>query len=160
KPCLHGRYTAAEPPQGAVSLPLAGANAGFVPADEVVNPNGRGFFPGCETGLFVPTITSNMDCTLWPSCVRACPYADVGLTGRAPGREPPHAPWARRGRLAVVSMAVLLGFFGVMNAFAMVPPFYEAAERLSAVLGTRDEALLLVLLYAGEIGRASCRDRV
>ena len=149
KPCLHGRYTAAEPPQGAFSLPLAGANAGFVPADEVVNPNGRGFFPGCETGLFVPTITSNMDCTLCLNCVRACPYDNVALTVRAPGRELHHAPWARRGRLAVVSMGVLLAFFGVMNALAMVPPFYEAAERLSAVLGTRDEALLLVLLYAG-----------
>ncbi|HLV11696.1 MAG TPA: hypothetical protein VKY42_04535 [Trueperaceae bacterium] len=150
KPCLHGRYTAPQPqpPQG-FALPLAGANAGFVPAAEVVNPNGDGFFPGCETGLFVPTITSNMDCTLCLNCVRACPYDNVGLTVRAPGRELRMSPWARRGRLAVVAMGVLLAFFGVINALAMVPPFYDAAQRLSDLLGTRNEAVLLVTLYGG-----------
>lgn len=148
KPCLHGRYTAPRAPEGAFALPLAGAHAGFVPTGEVVNPNGDGFFPGCETGLFVPTITSNMDCTLCLNCVRACPYDNVALTVRAPGRELHRAPWARRGRLSVVALGVLLAFFGVMNALAMVPPFYDAAERLSEWLGTRDEALLLTLLYA------------
>lgn len=149
KPCLHGRYTADAEPRGAFALPLAGANAGFVPAAEVVNPNGGGFFPGCETDLFVPTITSNMDCTLCLNCVRACPYDNVALTFRAPGRELHQAPWARRGRLAVMAMGVLLAFFGVMNAVAMIPPFYDAAESLSVLLGTRNEALLLLTLYGG-----------
>jgi len=149
KPCLHGRYTAPEPAQGAVALPLAGAHAGFVPLAEVVRPNGTGFFPGCETDLFVPTITSNMDCTLCMNCVRACPYDNVALTVRAPGRELHKAPWARRGRLSVMAFGVLLAFFGVMNALAMVPPFYDAAEALSGWLGTRNEAVLLGVMYAG-----------
>lgn len=149
KPCLHGRYTAPERPAGGFSLPLAGAHAGFVPSAEVVNPNGDGFFPGCETGLFVPTITSNMDCTLCLNCVRACPYDNVALTVRAPGRELHRAPWARRGRLSVLTMGVLLAFFGLMNALAMVPPFFDAAQRLSELLGTRSEAVVLVVLYAG-----------
>ncbi len=148
KPCLHGRYTAEEMPTALV-LPLAGSTAGFVPRSEVVSPNGDGFFPGCETDLFVPTMTSNMDCTLCLNCVRACPYDNVALTVRAPGRELHHNPWARRGRLATITMGVVLTFFGVMNALAMIPPFFDAAERLSEALGTRNEAILLVALYGG-----------
>lgn len=148
KPCLHGRYTAASEPAG-LELPLAGATAGFVPGSEVISPNGDGFFPGCETDLFVPTITSNMDCTLCLNCVRACPYDNVALTVRAPGRELHHDPWARRGRLAAVMMGVLLTFFGIMNALAMIPPFFDAAESLADLLGTRNEATLLLFLYGG-----------
>src|SRR5690606_10042856 len=58
-----------------------------------------------------------------------------------------HEPWARRGRLATVAMGVLLTFFGVMNALAMIPPFFDAAERLAGFLGTRNEAVLLFCLY-------------
>jgi ferredoxin len=54
-------------------------------------------FPGCETGLFVPTVTSTMDCTLCLNCVRACPYDNVALRLRSPLREGDHgrlgAPW-------------------------------------------------------------------
>src|SRR5690606_29843733 len=148
KPCLHGRYTKPSEPAG-LELPLAGATAGFVPGSEVISPNGDGFFPGCETDLFVPTITSNMDCTLCLNCVRSCPYDNVALTVRAPGRELHHDPWARRGRLAAVMMGVLLTFFGIMNALAMIPPFFDAAERLADLLGTRNEAILLLFLYGG-----------
>ena len=141
KPCLHGRYSA--------ELPMADTPAAFIATSQVVNANGEGYFPGCETELFVPTITSNMDCTLCFNCVRACPYDNVGLSVRAPGRELAKAPWARRGRLAVMAMGVLLTFWGVMNAFAMVPAFYDLAEWLSFQLGTRNEAVLLGLLYLG-----------
>ena len=144
KPCLHGRYSA--------ELPMANAPAAFIPTSEIVNPNGSGYFPGCETDLFVPTITSNMDCTLCFNCVRACPYDNVALSLRSPGRELGLNPWARRGRLAVMVMGVLLAFWGVMNAFAMVPAFYDLAEWLALTLGTRNEALLLGLLYLGVTG--------
>lgn len=139
KPCLHGRYSA--------ELPMADAPAAYIPTSQIVNANGSGYFPGCETDLFVPTVTSNMDCTMCFNCVRACPYDNVGLSLRAPGRELAKAPWARRGRLAVMAMGVLLTFWGVMNAFAMVPAFYDLAEWLSFQLGTRNEGLLLGLLY-------------
>src|SRR5690606_31742162 len=54
----------------------------------------------------------------------------------------------RRGRLAVLAMGVLLAFWGVMNALAMITPFYELAARVATLLGTRNEALLLAFLYA------------
>ena len=90
-----------------------------------------------------------MDCTLCLNCVRACPYDNVALTVRSPGRELAHSPWLKRGRLSVMVMAVLLTFWGVMNALAMITPFYGFAENLATWLGTRSEALLLTLLYAG-----------
>ncbi len=139
KPCLHGRESHASAP--------AEGRAAFVPLAEVVNANGSGYFPGCETGLFVPTITSNMDCTFCFNCVRACPYDNVALTVRAPGRELSRQPWARRGRLAVLALGVLLTYWGVMNALAMITPFYQAAAWLSDLLGTRDEAVLLGAFY-------------
>jgi len=140
KPCLHGRETYAAAP--------ATSQAAFIPLTDITNPNGTGYFPGCETDLFVPTITSNMDCTLCMNCVRACPYDNVALTVRTPGRELARDPWARRGRLAVLAMGVLLAFWGVMNALAMITPFYDLAARVSAFLSTRNEALLLIVLYA------------
>lgn len=139
KPCLHGRDTYdAEPSR---------SEAAFIPLSEIVNPNGSGHFPGCETDLFVPTIVSNMDCTYCFNCVRACPYDNVGLTIRAPGRELRKSPWAKRGRLAVLSMGVLLAYWGVMNALAMITPFYSVAARLAELLGTRNEAVLLGTMY-------------
>ncbi len=142
KPCLHGRETH----EGAIAT--GKERAAFIPVSEITNPNGSGYFPGCETDLFVPTITSNMDCTLCMNCVRACPYDNVALTVRAPGRELSRDPWARRGRLAVLAMGVLLAYWGVMNALAMITPFYELAARVSDLLGTRNEALLLTVMYA------------
>ena len=141
KPCLHGRHSG--------SSPTPGADTAFIALDSIVNPNGSGRFPGCETDLFVPTITSNMDCTLCLNCVRACPYDNVALTVRSPGRELSRSPWLTRGRLPVMVMGVLLTFWGVMNALAMITPFYDFAEYLSALLGTRNEAVLLMILYAG-----------
>lgn len=140
KPCLHGRDTFEAPP--------ATARAAFVPLSEVVAPNGTGHFPGCETDLFVPTITSNMDCTYCFNCVRACPYDNVALRLRSPGRELARAPWARRGRLAVLAMGALLAYWGLMNALAMIAPFFEVADTIAGWLGTRNEALVLTVLYA------------
>ncbi len=149
KPCLHGRETAARPPVGGRSgATAAPRRPAFIPLDEIVHPNGEGAFPGCETNLFVPAIESNMDCTLCLNCVRACPYDNVALTLRAPGRELSRAPWARRGGLAVLLLGVLLAFWGVMNAFAMVPPYYALASTLSGALHTTSKGLLIALLYA------------
>lgn len=143
KPCLHGRQTYTNPSQ--VSAQNSSA---FIAVSDIKNPNGTGYFPGCETDLFVPTITSNMDCTLCLNCVRACPYDNVALTARAPARELWHNPWARRGRVAVLALGVVLAYWGVMNALAMITPFYSMAAWLSHALGTRNEALLLAVMFA------------
>jgi len=39
-----------------------------------------------------------------------------------------------------------------MNAFAMVPPYYQLAERLSDLLGTRNEAVLLSVIFLAWTG--------
>ncbi len=69
KPCLHGRQTLDNPP----TQEGGGTKAAFIPLADIKNPNGKGYFPGCETDLFVPTVQSNMDCTSCFNCVRACP---------------------------------------------------------------------------------------
>lgn len=108
----------------------------------------RGAFPGCETDLFVPAMQSNTDCTLCLNCVRACPYDNVALALRSPLREAetlrPRADWA--WFIAVLTWA------GLVNAFAMIPPFFAVAAWLSELLGTRDEALLLLVIQGVGIG--------
>lgn len=157
KPCLHGRVTDAAAREGRwrdAAGALRGAvdgprRAAFVPLEEVVAPNGVGRFPGCETGLFVPTMTSTMDCTLCGNCVRACPYDNVALRVRPPWFEVVRDGWRHRGRRSALAMGVALAWWGMLNAFAMVPPFFAAADAVAAVLGTRSEALVLAVLVAG-----------
>jgi polyferredoxin len=140
KPCLHGResYDDAGSARG---------EAAFIPLTEIANANGAGYFPGCETDLFVPTLQSNMDCTSCFNCVRACPYDNVALTTRAPTWEWLQAPWERRGRLALMVMAVGLTFLGVMNAAAMIGPFFDFVRWLSQLFSTENEAVLLGMLF-------------
>lgn len=152
KPCLHGRVSDDESARGAWQargLPVEGARrSAFVPLSEVVNANGRGRFPGCETDLFVPALDSTMDCTLCLNCVRACPYDNVALRLRAPWREALAGAWRRRGFVSVALLALVLLWTGVMNAVAMTPPFFALADTLSLALSTRQEWLLLALLFA------------
>lgn len=157
KPCLHGRITDAAANEatwrgadGALRDAVDGPRrANFVPLEDVVAPNGIGRFPGCETGLFVPQLTSNMDCTLCLNCVRACPYDNVALRLRAPWREAVRDGWRHRGRRWTLLLGVLLASWGVMNAFAMVPPFFALADAVATALGSRAGWLVLAILYAG-----------
>lgn len=161
KPCLHGRETHAADPGREL-------RAAFIPLAEVTNPNGTGYFPGCESDLFVPTITSNLDCTYCFNCVRACPYDNVALSVRAPGRELSRRPWARRFGLPAMVFGVLLTYWGVVNALAMITPFYAFAAGLSNLLGTRNEFVLLGAMYllvtaagvALTVGAAMLADRL
>lgn len=161
KPCLHGRETYEEPTSAA-------GNAAFIPLAEITSPNGTGYFPGCESDLFVPTITSNLDCTYCFNCVRACPYDNVALSVRAPGRELSRAPWAKRFGMPALMLGVLLTYWGIVNALAMITPFYAFAAWLAGVLGTRNEAVLLSVIYVAvtavglalTVGAATLADRL
>lgn len=149
KPCLHGRYTASTPPR---ELPLQtnGPNpVALIRPEEITNFNGQGHFPGCETGLFVPAVQSNMDCTLCLNCLRACPYDNVALSLRTPVREWLSAPYRRRGRSLLMLFAVLLSIVGLLNALLMVSPFFDFANWLATLLGTRSEFLILSLVFVG-----------
>ena len=141
KPCLHGRESYADPSK-------ASGSYAFIPLDEVVHANGEGRFPGCETKLFVPTMTSTMDCTTCMNCVRACPYDNVALRWRAPWFEVVRDGWRHRGRRSALIMGVLLAWWGMLNAFAMVPPFFAAADAIAGALATRSETLVLAVLFA------------
>ncbi len=139
KPCLHGRESFAEDHKS--------SKANFIPLSEIKNPNGQGYFPGCETDIFVPTIQSNMDCTNCFNCVRACPYDNVAFRLRSPTWEFTKAPWAKRGRLALMLMGVLLTFYGLMNALGMIGPFFQLATSLAIALDTQSEALILGIFF-------------
>lgn len=150
KPCLQGRYSAPRREDAPAKLPQqtnGKREVAFIPLAEVTSANGAGYFPGCETGLFVPTVTSNVDCTACFNCVRACPYDNVALTLRAPGREWTHDPWARRGRLTLMLLGVLLAFWGLMNAIGMIGPYYALAHGLAGLIGTQSELVVLGLLF-------------
>jgi ferredoxin len=139
KPCLHGRETSTER--------RGTETAAFIPLDEITNPNGEGYFPGCETDLFVPTLQSNMDCTNCFNCVRACPYDNVALTIRPPWWELVAAPWLRRGRLAATVFAVLLTYWGLLNAVAMIGPFFDVAQKISNIFSINSELVLLGTIF-------------
>ncbi len=131
--CVNGRVDTAHGPE-----PLSfdtGATAGAR-------------YPGCETRLYAPEIESNFDCTLCFNCVRACPYDNVTWEMRNPARE-----WTEvRYRLDYVLLGLLLFFAGFMNAFAMIPAYYDLAERAAVWLRTQNEAFLLVMAFVVWVG--------
>ncbi len=150
KPCLQGRYSAETVASIPAVLPLqtnGNKQVNFIPTSAITHPNGTGFFPGCETELFVPSIQSNMDCTNCFNCVRACPYDNVALTVRSPGWEWTRQPWLKRGRLAVMIMGVLLTYYGLMNAIAMIGPYFAIAQTFAKALNTENEFIVLSIFF-------------
>ena len=137
KYCLNGREETAS-----TRAPLFGNRSEHVLLELPMAGASQGSFPGCETDLFVPAINSNTDCTLCLNCVRACPYDNVALELRAPTFEAVHA----RPKADWALFVTVLTWAGLVNAFAMTPTFYSFATALSSFLGTRSEAVLLLLI--------------
>ncbi|MGA9533140.1 MAG: hypothetical protein WBR18_10535, partial [Anaerolineales bacterium] len=118
------------------------------PGKECVNGNGDVL--GCGTELFVPTIETNMDCTMCLDCARACPYDNVALASRKPWRELLDRLPMRWDIAFLLSSLTLFGFF---NAFGMVPPVYALQRWLGEQLGLRPELLQLTLIFGlGAVG--------
>lgn len=101
---------------------------------------------GCQLELYVPTIQSNMNCTLCMDCVKACPYDNVALVTRPPGDELFRQNWPNRIDLAL--LAVVASAIGLVNAFAMTPPVYGLQVWLANQLQTRHEAIVLGIVFA------------
>lgn len=114
------------------------------PGKECVNGSPRAL--GCGTELFPPTVRSNLDCVFCLDCARACPYDNVALALRPPGRELVEATWPRRWDVSFLVM--VFAFTAVSNAFGMVPPFYDLQLWLAGALGTTNEPLLLAITFA------------
>lgn len=124
-------------------------------------PTGR----GCETALFVPAKTGNLDCTFCLDCVRACPYDNVGLLRATPGRElADDSPRSSIGRvssrpdLAALSLVFVAGAF--TSAAAMIAPTGAVVRSLAGAVGSRAlaEALLLLagIAVAPALAIAAC----
>ncbi|MFP3855208.1 MAG: 4Fe-4S binding protein, partial [Anaerolineales bacterium] len=112
--------------------------------------NGSTEVAGCGTELFVPQITSNLNCTFCLDCARACPYDNVALSSRKPWQE---MLQPLRARWDLAFLIIALSFMGFFNAFGMVPPVYELQQWLSDTLGFQgQEAALLLILLVGMIG--------
>ncbi len=109
--------------------------------------NGSATQQGCQLELFVPTIQSNLNCTLCLDCVKACPYDNVALTVRPPGDELFRQTW--RNRLDLAWLAILAAFLGLGNAFGMTPPVYVLEQQIANLLNVQSEAIILGLIYLG-----------
>lgn len=111
---------------------------------------------GCELDLYLPRKVGNMDCTFCLDCVQACPHDNVGIVSRVPGDELAVDPvrsglgrFSRRSDLVV--LVVVFTFGALLNAFGMVGPVYALQTWLAEQLGTKNEAVLLGLLFAGAL---------
>jgi hypothetical protein len=107
---------------------------------------------GCELALFQPLKTGNMDCTFCLDCVQACPHDNVGILSRVPANELTLDPrrsgiglFSRRKDLA--ALAIVFTFGALLNAFGMVTPVYTLQSFLTGILGVRQEAPLLGVIF-------------
>ena len=96
--------------------------------------------PGCQSRLFQPHKSSNLDCTFCLDCVHACPHGNVGLLAVVPGRElwrdtfrSGIGRFARRTDLA--ALVVVLVFGALSNAAGMVGPVLEWEDRVRSRMG-------------------------
>jgi hypothetical protein len=107
---------------------------------------------GCELWLYQETKWGNMDCTFCLERIHACPYDNIGILTRPPGRELWEDPQrAGVGRFSkrpdLAALVVFLTFAAFMNAFGMVSPVYVLEERMATGLGIQPGPLVLGLLF-------------
>jgi polyferredoxin len=116
--------------------------------------NGSDKVLGCGTELFVPTLRSNMDCTLCLDCSRACPYDNVGLIVRKPFSE--LILNLTRSRWDHSFLLISLSLFAILNAFGMVSPIYSILDWMESTLGITSEGVRLFLVFTvGVLGLTS-----
>ncbi len=110
---------------------------------------------GCETYLYLPRKSSNIDCTFCLDCVRACPHDNIGLMAVAPGlevvRDPARSSVGRLGRrLDIAALALVFVFAAFANAAFMTAPVVSLEEKLAARMGLESALpVTRVLLAAG-----------
>ncbi|MFW5947732.1 MAG: 4Fe-4S binding protein [Gemmatimonadota bacterium] len=112
---------------------------------------------GCELWLYQPRKVGNMDCTFCLDCVQACPYDNVGLMARVPGRELVKDRW-RSGigrftaRPDILALAMALVFLALLNAAGMIRPMETVRSVLGAVLGTGSEVVVWTAIMVLGLG--------
>jgi hypothetical protein len=113
---------------------------------------GSGRLRGCELWLYQPRKVGNMDCTFCLDCAHACPYDNVGISGRLPASElwadPQRSGIGRFSRRVDLAALVAVFTFGaLLNAFAMVAPVYALEDWLASLLNTQAELPVLALIF-------------
>jgi cytochrome c oxidase assembly factor CtaG len=124
---------------------------------------------GCETHLFAPRKTSNLDCTFCLDCVQACPATNIGVLATMPSTASGAASRmgfvdevARRTDLAALLLLLLFAAFA--NAGGMIAPVVAAEDRIAAAFGLSGVAIesgylalsLLALPTAAIFATAAC----
>lgn len=95
---------------------------------------------GCETFLFIPKKTGNLDCTFCMDCVDACPYDNVKVGMVTPAEEL-SADFNRAGigplakRYDFLVLIVVFTFGALLNAFAMTGAAGKFNESLINITG-------------------------
>ncbi|MFO7892459.1 MAG: hypothetical protein R6U63_01890 [Longimicrobiales bacterium] len=112
---------------------------------------------GCELWLFQPRKVGNMDCTFCLDCVQACPYDNVGITARVPGKELVADRW-RSGigrfteRPDIMVLALTLVFLAFLNAAGMIQPMENVRSAIAGVLGTGSEVVVWTVVMVLGLG--------
>jgi cytochrome c oxidase assembly factor CtaG len=113
---------------------------------------GRDQVVGCELHLYQPRKTSNMDCTFCLDCIHACPYDNVGILAKPPGKELWHDPFrsgvgrfSKRPDLAALIVVLVFGAF--VNAAGMVAPVLEWRDELASLVPDRSPFLVTSLFF-------------
>src|SRR6185503_5208471 len=120
---------------------------------------GNSHQPGCQTDLYLPRKSGNLDCTFCLDCVRACPHDNIGLMAVAPGletvRDPQRSSVGRFSRRHdITALALVFVFAAFANAALMVTPIsrwrdqFAANLGLSSTLPVTSALLLLALIIA------------
>jgi len=139
KECVNGSYNT----ETVIRLDAIPIGNGQTEDREVIHsPKG---ILGCGTELFAPQIQSNLECTLCLDCVRACPHDNASLFARIPGRELLNQTWMQRWDVSL--LAILLTYFGLVNAFGMVPPVFDLQVDIIDMFGFTSEFPVLLLIF-------------
>jgi hypothetical protein len=117
---------------------------------------------GCETELFLPRKSGNLDCTFCLDCVRACPHDAIGIVVRSPlpalaadARGSSIGRPSRRPDLALLALAFVASAF--VNAAGMIgaAPRAESADLVATLARTAWIPLATAVLPVALVGAAA-----
>jgi len=106
---------------------------------------------GCETDLYLPRKSGNLDCTFCLDCVRACPHDNIGLVAVSPGMDvingSPRSSIGRFSRrLDLAALVLLFVFAAFVNAAFMTAPVASWRDNLAARLGMASPGFITSIL--------------
>ncbi len=111
---------------------------------------------GCETELFLPKKSGNLDCTFCLDCVRACPQENIGLLAVVPGIDLVHdsarssiGRLSRRADIAILALVLVAAAF--VSAAAMISPVLSWRGMASGVGEVGRSTMAAFAIFAGSL---------